>query len=118
MSSGFINSIVITNIRFIKYVLFEYDIMAELRIGNKENLKGKLIIKELDLGLVLLLKKHYAETISPDERIELHKKMEKKYQLGDFMEEYRCPNCNKPLMLTWNWGPICLWDEKGCGYKP
>lgn len=67
-------------------------------------------------ALETLLEKHCNNTISSDERKVLHELLSKKYEIGDAMLEYKCPNCSKPLVLTYSKGPAC-WSFMGCGFK-
>ncbi|MEK6878767.1 MAG: hypothetical protein AABY22_04130 [Nanoarchaeota archaeon] len=63
-----------------------------------------------------LLEKHSSKTISQIEREELHKRLREKYQYGETMSEYKCPHCEKPLVLTYSKGPAC-WLELGCRFN-
>lgn len=65
-----------------------------------------------------LLVKHYTRTITPEEQSELNSALKAKYSFGEPMPEYRCPDCNRPLIFSWANGLICLWAQGGCGWKP
>lgn len=65
-----------------------------------------------------LLAKHDANIIIKKERIELHTALKIKYSYDALMPEYRCPKCNRPLIFSWDKGPICFWKNGGCGWSP
>lgn len=69
------------------------------------------------MDLQTLLKKHDEGTITRSERTVLHRLLKENHSYGDKMPEYRCPNCNKPLIYTWAFGPVCMWSEGGCGFS-
>lgn len=70
----------------------------------------------LDKGVEELLKRHFENQLSPEERKQMMTELNRRYNYGNTMQE-KCPNqkCNKPLHYTWLFGPACLHIYGGCG---
>ena len=64
-----------------------------------------------------LLEMHDAGYLSGDDREKLHRLLKEKYAYGDKMPEYKCPECEKPLVYTWASGPLCITSDGGCGFS-
>lgn len=96
--------------------------LEELSIEDHERIEQLKVIhtkhQERIARLEVLLKKHYERTLPRGERVLLHTLLKKKYAFGDKMPDYRCLNCDKPMVYTWKEGPICAYRNGGCGYKP
>lgn len=74
-------------------------ITPELRARILENLEGKLKKEE-----------------SVQLREQIH--TEFKHEYGTYLNDCKCPGCEKPLMFTFAYGPACMRDNAGCGYVP
>jgi len=82
----------------------------ELKMPSKLEFKTAGELEEL-------LEKHETSNLSGDERVKLHELLKERYSYGDKMPEYKCPQCKKPLVLSWPSGPLCAFSEGGCGYS-
>jgi RNase P subunit RPR2 len=67
--------------------------------------------------LQTLLEKHEKRILSGDERVRLHELINQKYDVGEEIKNYNCPNCGKFLVNTLVTGPTCVEYKGGCGFN-
>ena len=59
------------------------------------------------------------DKLSQEESDELRQQLREKYLTRssepDYLD-YNCPKCDKPLILAYMLGPVCMASHNGCGY--